>query len=333
LQGDMTKHFGTIKQDILNTGIAENVALSDHPIIYGGNNTDGLTWASKTPGARILISWRDVSPEFISTSGMKILEGRDFQMTDSTDVDHPPKNINVLITESMAKLMGKGSAIGKTIKDESGTINANVVGVVKDYVYGYMYGKPDPVIFFCIPDRMESIMYVHIKRLSDPEQSLAKLEVVMKKNNPAYPFQYKFVDDQFDQMFLSEMLISKLTRVFAALAIVISCLGLFGLAAYTAERRIKEIGIRKVLGASVSGITALLSKDFLKLVMTSCVVAFPIAWLSMNNWLKNYPYRINISWSIFLIAGLLAMLIALVTISFQSVRAALMNPVKSMRSE
>src|SRR5579871_4000406 len=333
LQGDMAKHFSAIKQDILNTGIANNVALSDHSIIYGGNNTDGLSWASKTPGARILISWRNVSPEFMSTSGMKILEGRDLQITDSVKFELPPKNINVLITQSMAKLMGKGSAIGKIIKDESGALNANVVGVVNDYVYGYMYGKPDPVIFFCVPPHDETIMYVNTKTSRDPEQTLAKLEAVMKKDNPAYPFQYRFVDDQFNQMFLSEMLISKLSRVFASLAIIISCLGLFGLAAYTAERRTKEIGIRKVLGASVSGITALLSKDFLKLVIISCMVAFPIAWMVMNNWLKSYPYRINISWGIFLIAGVLAMLIALMTISFQSIRAALMNPVKSLRSE
>ena len=155
----------------------------------------------------------------------------------------------------------------------------------------------------------------------------------MKKDNPAYPFEYKFVDDQFNQLFLSEMLISKLSRVFAALAILISCLGLFGLAAYTAERRTKEIGVRKVLGASVSGIAALLSKDFLKLVLVSCIVAFPLAWLMMNNWLQNYQYRITISWWVFLIAGTVAILIALLTVSFQAIKAAIANPVKSLRTE
>ena len=155
----------------------------------------------------------------------------------------------------------------------------------------------------------------------------------MKKNNPAYPFNYQFVDDQFNQMFLSEMLISKLSRVFAALAIIISCLGLFGLAAYTAERRTKEIGIRKVLGASVSGIAALLSKDFLKLVAVSCIIAFPVAWWIMHSWLQNYQYRIEISWWIFLIAGGVAILIALFTISFQAIKAAVANPVNSLRSE
>jgi len=159
------------------------------------------------------------------------------------------------------------------------------------------------------------------------------MQNIVQKNNPAYPFTYQFVDDQFNQMFLSEMLISKLSRVFAALAILISCLGLFGLAAYTAERRTKEIGVRKVLGASVSGIAALLSKDFLKLVLISCIVAFPLAWLMMNNWLQNYQYRITISWWIFLIAAIVAILIALLTVSFQAIKAAVANPVKSLRTE
>ena len=168
---------------------------------------------------------------------------------------------------------------------------------------------------------------------SDPETALAQLEAVMKKDNPAYPFEYSFVDDQFNSMFLSEMLISKLSKVFATLAIIISCLGLFGLAAYTAERRTKEIGIRKVLGASVSGITSLLSKDFLKLVLVSCVIAFPFAWWMMDNWLLYYQYRIEISWWIFLIAGAAAILIALLTVSFQAIKAAIANPVKSLRTE
>jgi putative ABC transport system permease protein len=155
----------------------------------------------------------------------------------------------------------------------------------------------------------------------------------MRKDNPAYPFEYKFVDDQFNQMFLSEMLMSKLSRVFAALAIIISCLGLFGLAAYTAERRTKEIGIRKVLGASAIGLAGLLSKDFLRLVFFSCIIAFPVAWWIMHNWLQDYEYRINITWWIFFAAGFLAILIALITVSFQAIKAAMANPVKSLRSE
>jgi putative ABC transport system permease protein len=155
----------------------------------------------------------------------------------------------------------------------------------------------------------------------------------MKKDNPAYPLQYKFADDQFNEMFLNEVLTSKLSTIFTILAIIISCSGLFGLATYTAERRIKEIGIRKVLGASVAGITTLLSKDFLQLVAIACLIAFPAAWWIMHNWLQNYEYRIEISWWIFLAAGISAILVAIITISFQSVKAAIANPVKSLRTE
>ena len=208
-----------------------------------------------------------------------------------------------------------------------------VIGVVNDYVYGNMYGKPDPVVFVCAPPQNTTVMYLRLKAQSNTEQSLVKIESVMKKNNPAFPFGYQFVDDQFNNMFQSEMLISKLSRLFATLAIIISCLGLFGLAAYTAERRKKEIGIRKVLGASIAGITGLLSIDFLKLIVLSGLISFPVAWWAMHNWLQTYTYRITISGWVFVFAGLLAVVIALITISFQSVKAALMNPVKSLRSE
>ena len=331
VKGDLAKNYESIKQELLNTGHIDNVALSDHETIFGGNNTGGLTWEGKTT-ADILISQRYVSPGFFNTSGIQILEGRDITETDSVMSD---KKIHIVITESLEKLMGNGSALGKKIwyeRDNSG-IAAQVVGVVNDYVYGNMYGKPDPVMFFYSKPENTTLMYVRLKPVADVERSLSQMETVMKKYNPAYPFSYQFVDEQFNQMFASEMLISKLSRVFAALAIIISCLGLFGLAAFTAERRTKEIGIRKVLGASVGGITTLLSKDFLKLIGVACLIAFPAAWVIMHNWLQNYQYRIEISWWISAVAGLLAMLIALLTISFQSMKAAMANPVKSLRTE
>jgi putative ABC transport system permease protein len=176
-------------------------------------------------------------------------------------------------------------------------------------------------------------MYLRLKSNQNTERALAKIESVIKRNNPAYPFNFRFVDDQFNRMFQAEMLIGKLARVFAALAIIISCLGLFGLAAFTAERRTKEIGVRKVLGASVPGIAALVSKDFLKLVAIACVVAFPAAWWLMSSWLNNYEYRVGISWWIFLTAGIAAILIAVCTVSYQAIHAALANPVKSLRTE
>lgn len=159
------------------------------------------------------------------------------------------------------------------------------------------------------------------------------MEAILKKENPGYPFEYRFVDDQFNDMFSGEMLIGKLSGVFTALAIAISCLGLFGLAAFTAERRIKEIGIRKVLGASVFRISGTLSGEFLRLVFISCLISFPLAWWAMHNWLQNYAYHIDMSWWIFFIAGFMAILIALITISFQAIKAAIANPIKALRTD
>jgi len=327
LQGDMAKNFNVIKQDLLNTGYISDAALADHSIIYGGNNTSGLTWEGKPPGSQVLVSQRYVTPEYVNTTGLTILEGRNLTVADTG------QPLRMLVTQSMERLLGKGSAIGKRVHGEGDTTSATVVGVVNDYVYGNMYGKPDPVMFFSSPPQNNTVMYARIKQQADIERTLASMRNILKKDNPAYPFDYRFVDDQFNQMFTSEMLVSKLSRVFASLAIIISCLGLFGLAAYTAERRIKEIGIRKVLGASVTGLAGLLSKDFLQLVLLSCVIAFPVAYWAMHDWLKKYQYRIAINWWVFIIAGVAAVVIAIVTVSFQSIKAALANPVKSLRSE
>ncbi len=331
VHGDMKKNFQVIRQDLLNTGVVENAALSDHETIYEGNNTGDLRWEGRGPKDQTLISFRSVTPEFMATSGIKVIDGRDFVETDSI-----PKNgkINVIITESFARLMGKGSAVGKYVWQDSDTTRQTVVGVVNDYMYGDMYTRPAPVIFICMqPQYTATAMYVRLKSQANAEQALAKLGAVMQKDNPAYPFDYRFVDDQFNALFNTEMLISRLSQVFAILAILISCLGLFGLAAYMAEVRTKEIGIRKVLGASVSGITALLSKDFLQLVSIACCIAFPLAGLIMYNWLQGYAYHTNIGWTVFVIAGAVAIVIALITVSFQAVKAAMTNPSKSLRSE
>lgn len=332
MNSEMTKNYSAVQQDLLNTGLIENMAVSNYNTLYGGNNTGSLVWEGKKTNSQVLISTRFVSPGYFKTSGIKILKGRDLVETDSVQ----SKKLNVLITQSLEKLMGNNTAVGKTLHwdgDTSGTV-VTVVGVVNDYVYGDMYGKSDPVMFFCVNTPDESNMYVRLKPNANVETSIKQIGAVLKKDNPSYPFTYHFVDDQFNAMFENEQLISKLSRVFATLAIIISCLGLFGLAAYTAERRTKEIGVRKVLGASVGSITTLLSKDFLQLVLISCIVAFPVSWWMMNSWLQNYKnYRIEISWWIFLAAGVSAILIALITISFQSVKAAVTNPVKSLRTE
>lgn len=334
MQGEMNKHYESIKQDMMQTGLVEFAGLADHSTIYGGNNTDGLTWQGKPPGNKVLISWRSVDPDFFSTMGLKMREGRNFYVTDTLNYDDKSLHPNIIITESLAKLMGKGTPMGKTIYDEDDTLlHATIVGVVNDYVYGNMYGKPDPVIFFCTAPRFENTIYLRAKPGTNTEHFLTAIGAVMKKDNSAYPFEYRFVDDQFNDMFQTEMLMSKLSRVFAALTILISCLGLFGLAAYTAERRIKEIGIRKVLGATVAGLAGLLSFEFLKLILLSLLLAFPLAWLAMHKWLQNYAYRVDIHWWVFIMAGVTAILIAIITVSFQAIKAAISNPVTSLRSE
>jgi len=332
LSGDATKKFYPIKQDLLGAGLIADAALANHSVIYGGNNDDQFKWLGKDPNNKVSISFRKISPEFLSTTGMKLVEGHNFSEDGRLDT------LDVLVTESLARLMGKGSALDKIIQypdenDQTTLRNYRVIGVVGDYLYGDIYGKPDPVIFFSTGKGRADLIYARLKPGTDPVADLEGMEKAVRKNNPGYPFQYKFVDDQFAGMYQSEAQVGKLAGTFAMLAVIISCLGLFGLAAYTAERRTREIGIRKVLGASAASITTLLSKEFLKLIAISALVAFPVAWWGMHSWLANYSYRVTINWWIFLSAGILVALIGLFTISFQSVKAALMNPVKSLRRE
>ena len=323
VNGTMIEKFSVIKQDLINSGAVTSVGLNNSGVLNGGNNGSGLEWTGGTNTEDVLIFFRYVSSDFIETAGMELAEGRGFSENIAKD------STNVLITESFAKLMGEGSAIGKKI-DRDATYT--VVGVVKDYLFGDMYGQSDPVMFFNYHGEA-SYMYLKTNPQVATDAMLAKVEAVMKKHNPAFPFEYNFVDEAFNAKFKSEQLVGKLSQFFALLAILISCLGLFGLAAYTAEQRSKEIGVRKVLGASVSGIVKLLSKDFLKLVGVSILIAIPIAWYTMDNWLQNYAYRIEIDWWIFVIAGLSAILIAMVTVSFQAVKAAIANPVDSLKTE
>ncbi len=325
LNEDVIKNFIPIKQDMIASGMVENVALTNRNVLSDGGNGSGIEWQGGTDTEDVLISFRYISHNFLETTGMEIVEGRDFS------ADMAKDSTNTLITQSFAQLMGEGSALGKTVLRYGTTYN--VIGVVKDYLYGDMYGtKSDPVMFFNNMDFAHS-MYVKTKPGISMTETLAAMEHVMKKHNPAFPFEYEFVDDAFNARFKGEKLVENLSQIFALLAIIISCLGLFGLSAYTAEQRRKEIGVRKVLGSSVSGIVRLLSKDFMRLVLVSIVIAIPFAWWAMQRWLEGFAYRIEINWLIFAIASLIAICIALLTVSFQAIKAAIANPVKSLRTE
>ncbi|MEP6596842.1 MAG: ABC transporter permease [Ginsengibacter sp.] len=326
LRGNMKQNFGVIKNDLVRTGLIQNVSLSNNQVLQLGSNTGDFDWRGKDPNRQVLITVEGVSPEYISTMGMHLKTGRDFYPDTKADSN------SVIINESLAKLTGKKNIVGGIITRNGGKEKYTVIGVINDFVYNSMYSPAAPLILYSDTSNV-NYLTVRLKQNADVSKTLAKVESVIKADNPGYPVEINFVDDQFNQLFKTESLIGKLAGVFAVLAILISCLGLFGLSAYTAEKRTKEIGIRKVLGASVSGLTSLLSKDFLRLVIISCVIAFPVAWWMMHNWLRDYEYHITINWSIFLVAGLLACLIALFTVSFQAIKAAISNPAKSLRTE
>jgi predicted permease len=325
LQGKMLDNFDPIKNDLLETGLVENASLSSQNELQYGSNSGDFGWQGKDPNKQLLVSVDYVSPEFISTAGMHLIDGRNFYPKAAVDSN------NIIINETLAKAMNMKNVVGSIVTRGDGS-KYTVVGVVKDFIYNNMYTAPAPLIIFCYP-AYANFLSARFKPNTNLQADVAKMETVIKKDNPGYPVEYKFVDEEFDQYFKAETLIGKLAGVFATLAIIISCLGLFGLAAYTAERRTKEIGIRKVLGASASGLAGLLSKDFVQLVSISCLIAFPVAWWMMHSWLKDFEYRVQISWWIFLAAGVLAILIALVTVSFQAIKAAMANPVKSLRTE
>jgi len=324
LRGNMNERFNAIKNDLIATGMVRNAAKCNSRVLELNSSSEDFEWQGKDPAKTVLITTEWVSPEYISTMQMQLKSGRDFSQNAEADSN------NIIINETFAAIIGKEDPVGEILQRDNGQLR--IIGVVKDFLYNDMYKKPDPMILFCEPSATNRMM-VSLKPGTDPQKAIAGIESVLDKHNPGYPFDYRFMDDEFNRLFTSEMMIGKLSRLFAILTIVISCLGLFGLAAYTAERRTKEIGIRKVLGATLSNVVTLLSKDFLRLVAIAAVIAFPLAWWVMNQWLEDYAYRINISWWVFGVAGVLAVIIALGTVSFQALKAALANPVKSLRTE
>ncbi|GHA33896.1 ABC transporter permease [Salinimicrobium marinum] len=324
VNGEIIKNFDPLQQTLTASGMVKSVGLTNSHALSGGNNGSGLKWKGGTNTEEILVSYRYVNSHFMKTTGITFKEGSGFNTAVEND------SLNTIITESFAKLMGEGSAIGKRI-DRWGDIYT-VIGVVNDYLYGDMYANSDPVMFFNSPSEAQ---YMYIK--TNPEYAtteiLDKLKATLTIYNPGFPFEYSFLDDDFNARFKSEQLMGNLSQIFAFLAILISCLGLFGLSAYTAEQRRKEIGVRKVLGSSVPGIISLLSKDFIRLVLIAIILAVPLAWWFMDNWLQSFAYRISINWWVFAFAGLAAIFIALLTVSFQAIKAAIANPVKSLRTE
>jgi putative ABC transport system permease protein len=270
----------------------------------------------------------NIDYNYIPTLGMEIIKGRNFSPEFGSD------SSGMIINESTAKVIGYDDPIGKKIYTSNGPGQGNVtytiIGVVKNFNYESLRKNVGPLCFILGNNRWVTAYRV---ATTDITSLVKNIESKYKEMAPGMPFSYQFLDESFDNMYREEQRVGKVALTFSLLAVLIACLGLFGLATYMAEQRTKEIGVRKVLGASVPNIISMLSKDFLKLVLISIVFAVPVAWWAMNKWLEDFAYRISIGWWIFIVAGVIAMLIAVITVSFQAIKAALANPVKSLRTE
>ncbi|GAB3993287.1 ABC transporter permease [Spirosoma daeguense] len=316
--------YDPLRDDLLKSGAVYEMSQSSSPTTGVWSNQVGFDWEGKDPKSLPLFGIVACTHHFGKTIGWKILEGRDFSKDFSTDTSA------FVLNEAAVKLTGLQNIVGKTIRYNDKPMH--VVGVVKNMVMESPYEPIKPTIFLVRYD-WANVLNIKLKPNVLREDALKKVEAVFKKYDSESPFDFKFTDDEYDAKFRSEERVGKLARVFAVLAIFISCLGLFGLASFMAEQRIKEIGVRKVLGASVFSLWGLLSKDFVRLVLISFLISAPIAWYYLDSWLQQYEYRTTISWAIFVLSGLGATVITLLTVSYQAIRAALLNPVKSLRSE
>ncbi|SEO18850.1 ABC transporter permease [Mucilaginibacter sp. OK283] len=317
-------HYEAMRNDLIQTGAVADMAESNSSTTQVWSNNGGFDWAGKATGFDPTFGTIAVTYDYGKTVGWKIIEGRDFSRSFPTDTGA------FILNESAVKLSGLKNPIGK-IMHWAGK-NHVITGVVKDMVMESPY-KPTVATVFHMNPTWVNVITLRINAKMPMREALGKIEPVFKKYNPGSPFQFKFNDDEYARKFSDEQRIGNLATVFAVLAIFISCLGLFGLASFVAEQRVKEIGVRKVLGASVANLWRLLSTEFVLLVVISLLIAIPVAYYFMNGWLHQYQYRSPITWWIFALSGTGAIAITLITVSFQAIKAALMNPVKSLRSE
>jgi ABC-type antimicrobial peptide transport system permease subunit len=318
------KQSDLIRNELLSSGAATSVTKAYGPLTDNWGSSMDLKYAGKDPSVKIQVNRYAEDGGLVKTAGMQLVLGRDID-----PANYPTDSTACLINESAVAAMKFKDPIGQLITEDQ--ITYHVVGVIRNYIQESPYHSIRPMIIEGAEHYM-GVMLIRLNGRRPLQEDLATAGKIFHKYIPLYPFEYSFVDEDYAAKFQFEQFIGRLSALFAGLVIFISCLGLFGLAAYTAHARIKEIGIRKVLGASVASISLLLSKDFVKLIALSILVAIPVAWLLMDNWLSAYDYRISITWDIFALAGAGAILIALATVSSQAIRAALANPVKNLRT-
>ncbi|MCD6065751.1 MAG: FtsX-like permease family protein [Bacteroidetes bacterium] len=323
MSNDLTKNYQRLKNDLLQQSLAESVTKTNSPLTDGWSDSWGFEWAGKDPNDRTDFDRYSADEGIARTAGLKLSAGRDLDLK-----KFPTDSFGILINESALKTMGFKQPLGQIVKD--GDLNFHIVGVFKDFIINSPYSPTKPMIITGAGNNWFNVIHI---RLKHGAEDLKKIEPLFKKYNPEFPFEYSFVDQEYEAKFDDMKRIAKMATWFAGLTIFISCLGLFGLSANMAENRVKEIGVRKVLGASAAKITVMLSANFIKLVVIAFVIAAPLAWWLMSKWLEDYSYRIRIEWWVFVLAAFISILISIITVVYQSLKAALANPVKSLRTE
>ncbi|MFD1144626.1 ABC transporter permease [Larkinella insperata] len=321
---ELLGHYETLRHDLLKSGGVAELSASSGSVTVQYDGTTAISWRGKTPDVHPLVMANRITHDYGKTVDWQLKEGRDFSRQFSTD------SSSVILNEAFVKLIGFKKPLGEIIKWNGREYR--IIGVVKDMIKEDPF-KPVSPSLFAVQERNVNVFNIKLAPQLATSEALARIEQVLRTYTPDTPFAYKFVDDEYAKKFGFEERIGKLAAGFAILTIFISCLGLFGLASFMAEQRTKEIGIRKVLGASVLNVWGLLSKEFVLLLLIAFCLAAPLAYYTLSGWLQNYQYRTELSWWIFAVAGLGTLVITLLTVSFQSIKAALLNPVKSLRSE
>jgi len=327
VQGDVLRHYDQIKRELIGSGAAISVTKLFSPITRVWGTVDGFSWQGSTEAdKKVNFAEFESDADFVRTTGTQLLQGRDIDLK-----AYPTDSTAVLLNETAVKTMHLQDPVGKMIRNGRG-VNCHVVGVLKDFIIESPYDPIEPMIIQGLSTTYP-VVHFRLNPAGAVSANLKKAEEVFKRWNPRYPFEYYFTDEYYNSKFRSEQQQGILGLLFSGLTIFISCLGLFGLASYMAESRKREIGIRKVLGASVASVTLLMARDFIRLVLIAVITATPIAWYAMHSWLEEFNYRIQIGVWVFVAAAGLSILIAVVTVGYQAVTAALANPVKSLRRD
>lgn len=326
VEGDIDKNYQLIKNDLLNKGAATSVCRTSLSVTVDGRQENGYsTDGVNKEQQKLNFSRFGTSGDFVKTLGITLIEGRDIDLN-----NYSSDSSACLLNETAAKSLGFKNPIGKTITNGNGKLH--IVGVIKDFILNSPYVSISPMLVIA-SKKWSYNTVIRLNSKAGIANSLKKAEDIFKKYNSDYPFNYQFVDQEYDKKFKDQKQAGIIAALFAGLTIFISCLGLFGLAAYMAENRLKEIGIRKVLGASVADITKMLTSEFVILVIIAIVIAIPVSYVYMQKWLQDFNYRISIGLPTFLLAGIIAITVAILTVAMQSVKAALANPAKSIRTE